>query len=532
MGTPPRMSAPKIVRSGSESRLGSREALQLGPRQILLGAIVLLAACAYRSLAGWDPGRTLASESPTLFVPSNTAPLFIFGLSALFVYLRLGRLGLAWRRSRPSFWGWPLLALALVVYLWAIHTEANDLLLLSFIPAALGGSLVLVGPPFTRVLLLPILFLIFAYPIPAVLANQQIYAFQTGTAQLTTWALGLIGQPAILEGDLIYTRGYVFEVIETCGGLRITETLVASAFAYAELSRMPRLHTMILVLLAPIIGFALNSVRVLLIIFHPTGDPASDHTLQGLVAIVVGVFCLALVDRLLMKLILPKAGAERAAHPAPAPAGAAGSRAREMSGAWGTLALVAGMACASIWLPRWQPATPARWEIALPVQWEGWRARGQDLDENFLGSVAFSRYVYRRYEKDDQQVDAFMAKDDRLQRDRSILSPKTVLPGAGWAIEERRTLQPDWAPVEVEEIVARRRSHRALIYHWREGSRGIPREALRSLLALDTSGLRKSGELRVFRVSTMLSDGEEGLGEARWRLEKFAPTVRESIRAS
>jgi hypothetical protein len=86
--------------------------------------------------------------------------------------------------------------------------------------------------------------------------------------------------------------------------------------------------------------------------------------------------------------------------------------------------------------------------------------------------------------------------------------------------------------VEVEEIVARRRSDRALIYHWREGSRGVPREALRSLLALDTSGLRESGELRVFRVSTRLSDGEEGLGEARWRLEKFAPTVRESIRAS
>lgn len=512
--------------TGAAAPAPAEQLLRDRARAILLVAIVALATFAYRELIGWNPGRSLAEEAPDLFVASNTSPLFIGGLSVLFLYLRFGRLRRAARASTPNAWGWALLLPALGLYIWGLYTDAPDLLLLSFIPGTLGASLVLVGAPFTRVLLLPVLFLIFAYPVPAVLANQQVYAFQSGTASLSTWVLQLLGFDATLEGDLIYTRGGVFEVIETCSGLRITETLTASAFAYSELIGTRRLHTAILVVLAPILGFLLNTVRVLLIIFNPLADPAADHTLQGIVVIVAGVISFALIERVL-KAVLPASDAwprARRALPHPRPA---------LAGAWSVLVLVAVMGGASLWLPRWQPSQhPRQWQITMPPDWNGWQARKLERDDNFLGSVFFARWVGRRYEKNDLFVDTFMAKDDRLKRDRSIVSPKTALPGGGWMIQESRTTHVDWAPLAVEEIVATRRGQRVLIYHWREGMRPFRRESLRALLALESSFLRDPGELRVFRVSTPLSSRPGGLERARARLDEFAPAVRGSIELS
>jgi exosortase len=516
-----------------DARARLRE-VQLTPRSTLFAAVLLIAGIAYRELIGWDPGRDLAEEGTTLFVPSNTSPAFILGLSALFLYQRIDRLRRATSFASPSGWGWTLLAVAIPIYLWSIYTGATDLLLISLIPGVLGGAALLAGWSLARALLLPVAFLIFAYPIPAVLTNMEVYAFQSGAASLSTWVLDLLGRPVVLEGDLIYTRDGIFEVIETCSGLRITETLTASAFAYGELVCKRRLHTAIIVILAPLLGFLLNSVRILMIIFDPFSVRASDHTIQGLVVIVVGVLCFALIEAVLLRVLplKPDSSSSSAEEPSPRSEDVAHLGIPRVSAqAWGVLLVVSGMASVSLWAPVWtSSAPPAIWEMVMPIQWKGWKARALEVDRTFLGSVFFSRRVYRRYEKDGVWVDTFAAKDERLQRDRSILSPKTALPGAGWSIREMRSADFDWSPVGVDEIVASKRGERILIYHWREGSLGTARESLRAVLALENSPLRTPGELRVFRLATPLSSEPDALQRARDRLSEFGPALRDSVR--
>jgi exosortase len=488
---------------------------------IFSGIVLMLLVLAYRDLFGWDPGRALSEEVPTLFVASNTSPLYISCLAAFFLYRRFEPLTTALRSPVPNRRGWLLLVPAALVFVWAQYTGERDILLLSVIPMVLGGALVTVGSSFAGLLLLPTLFLLFMYPVPAVIANQQVYAFQIATAELTTRLIDAVGIPIIREGDLVYVRQNVFEVIETCSGLRLTETLFSSAFVYTELMGTPRRHAVIIVLLSPLLAFPLNAIRVLLIMFNPLADLSSDHTVQGIVVVVVGVLSLALLDKILMRI-----------DPLPAPEPhpeSAGLQQAELPRAWGLMTLAVICLSISVAVNPWKAGAVPQWSLTMPIDWDGWKARKEPRDDQFLGSVYYSRFIYRRYEKGGNKVLVMAARDDRLKRDRSIFSPKNAVPGAGWKILEQRVVDASWTDGMVEEIVATRRGQQSLIFNWYEGSPGFRTEAISAVLGLENSNWRRPEELRMFRVSTNLPEGKIEKALARARVEKFARKIRSSL---
>jgi exosortase/archaeosortase family protein len=385
----------------------------------------------------------------------------------------------------------------------------------------LGGALVSVGSCLAASLLLPTLFLLFMYPMPAVIANQQVYAFQIATAEFVTRVIELVGIPIVREGDLIYTRNHVFEVIETCSGLRLTETLFSTSFVYNELLQLPRRHAVIIILLSPLLAFPLNAIRVLLIIFNPLAELSSDHTIQGIIVVVAGVLSFALIEKILKK-IYPQPAFEP--RPGPSP-----SRKAERPNAWAFVAVAVLCLGVSIAIHPWQAGGTQRWSITMPIDWNGWKAKKATKDDQFLGSVYYSRFLYRRYEKADDEVLVLAARDDRLKRDRSIFSPKNDVPGAGWKILEQRPMEVEWTDAVVEETVATRRGKQNLILSWYEGSPGFRTEAVRAVLGLENSKWRLPEELRMFRVSTNLPDGEMQRAQARERAEEFAAKIRASL---
>jgi EpsI family protein len=487
---------------------------------------LLLSLFAFRGLAGFDPGRPLAHEASPLFVPADTAPGFVFGLIAFILYMRHRQIARALRQARPSPAGLLLVLPATALFAWAQHTGARDLELLGLVPWMLGAALLLAGRPLARLVLLPTLLLLFAFPMPAVLTNQIVYGFQVGTAHLATAVLNAIGVTALLEGDMIYTRGYVFEVIETCSGLRIVETLLLSAFAYGQILCNVRRHQVVLVLLAPIIGFLLNGARVLMIVFTPRSYAAEDHTLQGLVVIVLGVFALAGVDSLLHRWWPGPAAAPALRRPGPE----AGANAVGSPWPWTATALAAALVAFTFAIPEWQwTAGRPPWNVALSTEVDGWQAKRIEDDKTFLGSVAYVRSLHRRYARDGAEVDVFVAMDDRLERDRSMLSPKHRVPGAGWQVAEVRRIDLPWAPEPVLEVRAHSRGREVLAWQWYEGRDGLGRETFRQVAALDNSVLRAGGDVFVYRVSTPLEPGPEGRARAETLLREFAERLPTAI---
>jgi exosortase len=516
------------VTEASTSPQSSRSSVGINATTLLFAATLILLVFAYRELGAWSPGGTTNEDAPTLFVPSHTSPLYVASLSALFLYIRINRLRFALRRPEPAAVGWWLLLPGVGIAGWSHYTSAPDILLLSLIPVGLGAALVLVGKRFASALLLPLLFLLFAYPVPAVIANQQIYFFQIATAEFATFVVDLFRIPVIHEGDLIYARGRVFEVIETCSGLRLTETLLTSAFVYGEVMRSRFRDRIVFVLMAPILGFVLNGARVLLIMFNPLSDYSEDHTVQGIAVLVVGVLLFAVIERGL-GVLFPGWPSERARRRVAAKGASDAVVGRYDPSRVAVVLVALGCVAASFSLPRWNGAGGERWQIGIPLAWEGWDGERIDHDEAFLGSVYYSRFLYRRYEKESAHVEIFAGRDDRMRRDRSVISRKNAVPGSGWKILRSRPIDVDWGPGVVEELVATQRGKHILIYHWYEGSPGFREEATRAVLGLEKSPLRLPGELRVFRVSTELraEPGSEAL--AVGRVDRFARKLRESL---
>jgi hypothetical protein len=285
-----------------------------------------------------------------------------------------------------------------------------------------------------------------------------------------------------------------------------------------------RLHTVLTVLAAPVIGFALNFVRVVTIILNPYSEIASIHTLQGLLALIAGVVLLHFFQLALQRwLPASPPGSQREAV-------AAQPTANAVPGAVVLVSTLFGLLGVSFVESSWADKGRAPWPVRLPVEWEGWKARSLDTPNVFLGTVSYSFALNRRYEKDDAEVDVFVGADDRRERDRSFLSPKNELPGAGWKVLERMEARYPWAAGPVAILFAQSRGTRVLIYQWYEDTPGVLGEALRSTLALDASPFRESKEGGVVRLSTPIARGEDP-ELAGQRLEPFGEVVRSALDA-
>jgi hypothetical protein len=148
----------------------------------------------------------------------------------------------------------------------------------------------------------------------------------------------------------------------------------------------------------------------------------------------------------------------------------------------------------------------------------------------FLGSAGFRELATWRLQQGGHSVDVFLAVGWRPGRARSARSPKTALPGSGWIVEgERiRSLGPD--DRAVRQLVLRSGTQAMLVYHWYEGDAGLAMETIRSLLALDSSPLRRLDDILAVRIATPIEGPvATGLEPAGARLDEAYATLREVI---
>jgi exosortase/archaeosortase family protein len=166
---------------------------------------------------------------------------------------------------RPKLlWGGALVALS-VAMLWA-GTAGADLFML-------------------RLVLVPLLLLALAIPIPAIIFNQIAFPLQLFASRCAVWAMRAFDIPVLRQGNIIELMPLnssvtkKLEVVEACSGIRSLMTLLTLAvvFAYfthprdpdqqggtlaARLKRYGTWRSLILVLSAVPIAIITNAARV------------------------------------------------------------------------------------------------------------------------------------------------------------------------------------------------------------------------------------------------------------------------------
>ena len=479
--------------------------------------------------------RSATNSQPTLpagvteteeffFAPTGASPELIFGAAAWMLARRWRGLQRALGANPRPFLGSLLLALAAALWLWAVHV-AQPLLQIPALSLFLIGAAFAVGGATAAIsVATPALFLLLAFPIPSVLLNRIIYPLQLFTASAADAFLNAVGIATATSADRILRGTSVFEVIETCSGLRMFETLLMSAVLYAELFNTSRLRTAILVVSVPFVSVLCNEIRVISIVLNPFSRFAAVHSIQGLVMIVVGVMMLAGVDTLATWWLDERTSSGRRFE---------GPRS---SGLYrrGALAfvLVVGLVLATsrAFVPPWREPAPSEPSVStVPAELDGWSARGADALKQFLGSVRFDESMHRRYWRGGAQVDLFVGADRRLDPSRSLLSIKTALPGSGYGVRERWRQEVLGEPAE--GLIVADGSEDLLVYHWYVGVDSFSDELLRNVLALDRGPLRRPERALVIRVSTPVEPETGGRQGAEARLAAFLTAADKPLHA-
>ena len=162
----------------------------------------------------------------------------------------------------PSWAGLALILLAGVMLIIGELSAFFMLAQLGFIVALLGIALAFGGYSFLRVVLVPILLLIFAIPLPYFIDSNLSWRLQLLSSQLGVAFIRLFQIPVYLEGNVIDLGDYKLQVLEACSGLRYLYPLMSLGFLAAYFFDAP-LWKRVLVFLSTIpITIAMNSLRI------------------------------------------------------------------------------------------------------------------------------------------------------------------------------------------------------------------------------------------------------------------------------
>ena len=168
-----------------------------------------------------------------------------------------------------------------------------------------GILLFLFGRQIFSRLLLPICYLIFMIPLPAIIWNQLAFPMQLFSSALTEKIVYMFGVPIFREGNVLHLSEMTLEVVAACSGLRSLVTMFALAGFLAFLSsRLSTGRKWILFFLAAPTAICANIVRLTSTAFLASRFGAKVahgflHDFSGVLVFLVGIVLLTTFYRFL-----------------------------------------------------------------------------------------------------------------------------------------------------------------------------------------------------------------------------------------
>lgn len=216
---------------------------------------------------------------------------------------------------RPSNWGLALIVLGLLQLFVAKVGSEYFLQRTSMIVVLFGIALFLFGGRFTKAVWLPLVYLIFMIPLPAIIWNRIAFPMQLFASALTEDVVQLIGIPILREGNVLHLAQTSLEVVDACSGLRSLVNILGLAVGLGFLMNKEAWKRWVLFLAAFPIAVVVNIIRLsgtAVLASRYGGDVARGflHDFSGWLVFVAGIGLLLLVQSGLGKM-----GKER--RPAP-----------------------------------------------------------------------------------------------------------------------------------------------------------------------------------------------------------------------
>jgi exosortase len=203
----------------------------------------------------------------------------------------------------PTWSGVPLVGLALLTLLGGVYGAELFLSRISFVMLAAGLVWTFAGRRMLRALRFPLLVLLLAIPIPAVIFNQITFPLQLLASRLASDVLPLMGVPVLREGNVIELPAMKLEVAEACSGIRSLMSLFTLAVVYGYLLEKSTRRRVVLALASIPIAVAANALRIVgtglcVQYWDPNKALGFFHEFSGWLMFVLSLFGIFLVHKL------------------------------------------------------------------------------------------------------------------------------------------------------------------------------------------------------------------------------------------
>ncbi len=385
-----------------------------------------LLAGAYAPTLYWLFDRWLAADSPYAHGP-------VVAAAAGFLAARRIREAPPEPRGKAAL---PLLAAGHIHHLVGLLGRVDSISGFSLLLVLPGLAGSLRGRAALRGSLPPLLFLVFAIPIPIKFVSDLSFHLKEASAAAAVVAANLLGLGVQRSGPwLRLPGGTTLAVGDACSGLRSLLAFGTLAYAYGFLfARRRFLPALGVLLLSAPLSFLANAVRLLGILLYARSF--GTRHLEGFaheaaaLPLYLGAFALLVVlDRRLFGSTVPP--------PAPAPTSDASPprRAPALS-----LLAVASTLAILLQLSRGSPPpalTPL--EATVPRALAGWNARDLEVTERMITFLETRDVVYRRYEKEEEPP-VTVALIRGAGRRKAAHPPEVCYAGSGFDILDRGSL--------------------------------------------------------------------------------------------
>ncbi len=441
--------------------------------------------------------------------------------------------------GRPSVASIPVILIAIAMHLIGELSAIFILSQIGFVLALIGIVLAIGGYSLLRVAFIPIVYLLFAIPLPYFIDAKLTLQLQLISSELGVFFIRLFQIPVYLDGNVIDMGTYKLQVVEACSGLRYLYPLLSLSFLAAYLFHAPMWQRILVFLSSIPIAIGMNGLRIGIvgILVDRWGTQMAEGVLHLFEGWVIFLACSALLVGEMY--ILASLSGKRFFHVFHVPNVTAVSTQKALAQPTDRVPFVASLAVlfvgglAVFFVSDRSEVIPERTRfVAFPSRIEQWQGRVSSLDLATEQLLGFDDYLLSDYSRGDgKAVNIYVAYYASQRQGESPHSPIVCIPGGGWQITSLEQKRDGSGEVEhpFNRVIIAKESTRELVYYWfDERGRKIADEYLAKWYLLTDAIVKNRTDGALIRLVTQIYPGESD-DDADRRLQSFMQVAQSNL---